>query len=305
VGLSTVLIVGRTAPAEPYWLVWGGNTDPGDPADDSGGALNQLIAGGWTTDDNATQVKWAAAIEQGTARITTESMTTAHAAYDEHCRGGRRCILAGFSLGNSPALQLASEVGHPAELTYLFGAPQPAPGVFHNAYLDNPAVEPWFVTMSGLSTDRVAPAGVQNFYDGRDPYANSAPQCAGPGLYTLTLDGHRIISKADADASRVWTGPDGVVNHEVPGPPPIASGADPASPLALCPPGGWYSPTDTRANPGPAPGVPGQPDTSAPQQGEVTSEIPGAPAGGLPAPSSSLPIPTEAPALGLPGLPAP
>lgn len=296
VGLAGVMVIGRTLPP-PYWLVWGGNTDPND--DDGVGAREQLIDGGWVSADNITQVRWAADISQGTARISDEAMAEAHSQYEAHCRGAQQCILAGFSLGNSPALELAAQVGHPAELTYTFGAPQPAPGVFHNAYLDNPGVEPYFVTFSGLYTDRPVAAGAQNFYGIADPYGNAAPQCAGPGLFALSLNDHRIVTKQEADESNIWTGPDGVVNHEVGVPGVVVSGSQPSPPWNFCPPGGWYSPTDTRANPGPAPGVPGAPDTSAPSSDEVGTEVPGIPGapdqGGLPEAPSELP--------GVPALP--
>lgn len=296
IGVGGQLIIGRTqAPA--YWIIFGGNTDPND--DDGVGAREDLIAGGWTTPESSTQVHWAAAIEQGTARITDEAMAEGHKVFDEHCRGGQTCIIAGFSLGNSPALQLAADEGIAPENTYTFGAPQPAPGVFHNPYLDNPFIEPYFVTFSALYTDRPVAAGVQNFYGKADPYANAGPQCGGPGLFALTLQDHRIVSKAEADGSNIWTGPDGVVNHEVGAQgPPLASGSEPPAPWAGCPPDGWYSPTNTRANPGPAPVVPGAPDTSAPSGGEITSEIPGAPAGGPELPAQ---LPTELPT----GIPAP
>lgn len=273
IGIGGQLVLGRTQPS-PYWIIFGGNTDPND--DDGVGAREDMIAGGWTTPGNSVQVHWAAAIEQGTARITNESMAEAHAEFDKHCKN-KNCIVAGFSLGNSPALQLAAEVGLAPENTYLFGAPQPAPGVFHNAYLDNPVVEPYFVAFSALYTDRPVAAGVQNYYDGRGPYENAAPQCAGPGMYALTLQGHRVITREEANSSRVWIGPDGVVNHEIVAGPPIVSGADPSPIWAGCPPGGWYSPTDTRANPGPAPGAPGVPDTSPPSSDEVATEVPAIP----------------------------
>jgi hypothetical protein len=271
IGVGGQLVLGRTQPT-PYWIIFGGNLDPND--DDGVGAREDLIAGGWTTQENSVQVHWVAAIEQGTARITDEAMAEGHAEFARHCKTKGSCIVAGFSLGNSPALQLAAEEGIPPENTYLFGSPQAGPGVFHNPYLDNPIVEPYFVTFSALFTDRPVAAGVQNHFDARGPYENAGPQCAGPGLFALTLAGHRVITREEANASRVWTSPDGVVNHEVTAGPPIVSGADPSPIWAGCPPGGWYSPTNTRANPGPAPGAPGVPDTSAPSAGEVTSEVP-------------------------------
>lgn len=283
IGCATAIIVGRTAPTTPYWIIFGGNTDPND--DDGQGAREQLIAGGWTTPENSVQVHWAAAIEQGTSRITDEAMAEAHKEYDAHCGNGQ-CIIAGFSLGNSPALQLAAEVGLAPENTYLFGAPQPAPGVFHNAYLDNPLVEGWFTTFSALKTDRPVAAGVQNFYGIADPYANAAPQCSGPGLFGLNLQDHRIVTKAEADGSNIWTGPDGVVNHEVGQPGVVVSGSAPSPLWAGCPPGGWYSPSSSPVNAGPAPAVAGGPNTEAPKDGpELPAQLPIQPPSGITPPT--------------------
>lgn len=299
-GLSTAMVIGRTQPTAPYWIIFGGNTDPND--DDGVGARRDLIAGGWTDEANSVQVHWAAAIEQGTGRITDEAMAEAHREFDAHC-GNRACIIAGFSLGNSPALQLADEVGQPADRIYLFGAPQPAPGVFHASSLDNPLAEGWFDTFSGLKTDRPVPAGTLNFYDGRDPYANAAPQCNGPGLFALTLAGHYIISRDQAFGGRIWTGPDGAINHEVVGPPPLVSGSDPSPFWAACPPGGWYSPSTTPVGPGPVPGAPGQPNPTGAAQGETPSNAPAPlPGGGLPTSLPSQPAP-GLPGPQLPGLP--
>jgi hypothetical protein len=299
-GLSTAMVIGRTQPATPFWIIFGGNTDPND--DDGVGARRDLIAGGWTTEDNSVQVHWAAAIEQGTARITDESMAEAHREFDTHCRN-QACIIAGFSLGNSPALQLAAEVGQPADRTYLFGAPQPAPGLFHASSIDNPAVEGFFDAFSGLASDRPVPAGVLNFFDVRDPYANAAPQCNGPGLGALTLAGHYIISRDQAFGGHIWTGPDGAVNHEASYQPPPAipaSGADQPVLWAACPPGGWYSPSTTPVGPGPAPGVPGGPNPAGAAQGEAPAGAPTeAP---IDNPNLGGGIPTSPPTQ-LPGLP--
>lgn len=307
IGTGLAMVIGRTQP-QPFWIIFGGNTDPND--DDGAGARQQLIAGGWTTPETSVQVRWAADIGQGTARITDEAMAAGRAAYDEHCSGGRPCIIAGFSLGNSPALQLAADVDLAPENTYLFGAPQPAPGLFHSAAIDNPIAEGWFDTFSALKSDRPVAAGVQNFFHTGDPYANAAPQCNGPGLFALGLDRHIIISRAQADEF-VWTGPDGVVNHEagkVPPPGLPASGADPSAPWAFCPPGGWYSPSVTPVGPGPVPAVPGEPNPGGAAEGELPGGapsgvpnvpgVPGAPdngGGGIP-----TAVPTQLP--GLPGV---
>lgn len=290
IGLATAIIIGRTQ-AE-YWIIFGGNTDPGD-GQGGGMARDQMIAGGWTSEGASYQVHWAAAIEQGTKRITDEAMAAGHTAFDEHC-GNRRCIIAGFSLGNAPALQLSAEVGLPPDQTYLFGAPQPSTGAFHNPSADNPLVEPWVATMGGLATDRPVAAGMQAFYNSRDPYANAAPQCNGPGLFSLNVQaGHYIISREES-TQHVWTGPDGVVMHEAgyvapPGLP--RSGSDPAQAFDGCPPGGYFSHNDTPAEPGPVPFVPGQPQQPDPSSGPIP--------GGSPIPSQEGNMP------GLPGLPLP
>jgi hypothetical protein len=289
VGIGGVMVIGRTQAPE-YWLIFGGNTDPGD-GQGGGLARDQMIAGGWTSADASYQIQWAADIGQGTARVTDESMARAHAVYEERCRN-RRCVIAGFSLGTAPANQLSQEVGHAPDATYEFGGPYSATGLFHSKAADHPFVEPWVTAFGGINTDRNVSPGTHALFDTRDPYGNAAPQCYGPGIYALTLDGHRIISRAEASV-HVWTGPDGVVNHEA-GPPPNglpASGDGPSAPWAGCPGGNWYSDNETPAAPGPVPGVPGVPDPNATPEAPIPgapglpSEVPGAPAlPGLPAP---------------------
>lgn len=278
IGVGGQMILGRTAP-QVFWIVFGGNQDPGD-GNGGGLARQQFIDGGWVNGDNIFQVTWQADISQGTIRETDAAMVNGHAAYNQYCGGGgRRCILAGFSLGNSPALQLAAEVGLSPSDTKLFGAPQPSTGAWHNQYPDNPFVEPWIKTVGQLNSDRSVPAGVEAYYDTRDPYANLAPQCSGPGLFAVSLDGHRIIRKDEAD-QHVWTGPDGVIMHEVnyvapPGLP--LSGSDPSPIWAGCELNNWFN---TPNSPGPQvnpnnPGLPGMP--SMPQ---FPTQLPGLPTGG-------------------------
>jgi hypothetical protein len=261
-GTGLAMVIGRTAPQ--YWIIFGGNEDPGNGQGD-GQARQQMIAGGWTSEGSSFQVTWNADIGQGGAKVTNEAMAAAHAAYNEHC-GSRNCIIAGFSLGNSPALQLAAEVGLAPENTYLFGAPQPATGVFHSAYTDHPLVAVWIQTFGGLFMNRPVAPGVQNFYVTRDPYANAAPQCAGPGLYALNLDGHYIISRDQANNSHIWTGPDGVINHEVDyvAPPGLPfSGSDESQLWSGCPLSGWHGDKAGEV-PFPAPGGTGSEEPANP-----------------------------------------
>lgn len=257
IGVGGQLILGRAQAT--FWIVFGGNTDPGD-GNGGGLARQQFVDGGWIDNDHIFQVTWNAHIEQGTVPDTNSAMPAAHDAYNRFCKANR-CIVAGFSLGTMPALQLQAETGHPVDQTYLFGGPQPSPGIWHDQYADNPFVEPGLETFGQFNPDRFAPAGVHNYFDGRDPYNNAAPQCSGPGNFGLTLDGHRIIRKDEADASRQWTGTDGVLEFEVVAPPPVASGADPSPFWAGCEGGDWHN---TPNSPGPQtnpdqPGLPGFP----------------------------------------------
>lgn len=280
-GMMTAMIIGRTQTGE-FWLIYGGNDDPGD-GQGNGAARDQLIAGGWTDAEHSYQIQWAADIGSGTAPETNAAMPAGKAALKQFC-SERRCILAGFSLGSSPTLQLRMETGHPVDQTYIFGAPQPSPGIWHDQFQDNLWVEPSVEEFGQLRPDRVAPAGIHNYFDGRDPYNNAAPQCSGPGNFGLTLDGHRIITRAEADASRHWTGPDGVLEFEVVAPPPVLSGADPSPFWAGCEFGDWFN---TPNSPGPQtnPDQPGIPGLPIPTEGE-SPLMPN----GLP--SFDVPIPT-------------
>jgi hypothetical protein len=270
-GMFTAMIIGRTQ--TEFWIIYGGNTDPGD-GQGGGLARDQMIAGGWTDAEHSYQVQWKADISQGTIQETDAAMTAGKDALNSHC-GANRCVIAGFSLGTSPALQLSAETGHPADLTYIFGGPAPSTGIWHNAWVDNPWIEPAVRMFGQIAPDRFVPAGTQVFFDVRDPYANAAPQCSQP--WALTLDGHRIITRAEA-SQRVWTGVDGAVNHEanyVPQPALPLSGNDPSPVWAGCYLNDWRSTPNS-------PGV-GQEDTNRyPGIPAVPSDAPGAPAPALP-----------------------
>lgn len=278
IGVGGQLILGRTQPAHT-WIVFGGNTDPGD-GNCGGAAKDQLVGGGWVDAEHICQVQWKADISSGTNAEVDQAMPAGKAALND-CVSD--CVIAGFSLGTMPALQLQKETGHNVDKTYLYGGPQPSPGVWHFQYTDNPFVEPWIHTMGQLDPDRLAPAGVHNYFDWRDPYNNMAPQCSGPGLYALTLDGHRIITKAEADNSRKWTGTDGVLEFEVINGPLPLSGADPSPIWAGCEFNDWHN---TPNSPGPQtnpdqPGLPGIPGGSPipSQQGNMPA-FPGVPGQG-------------------------
>jgi hypothetical protein len=221
-----------------YWIIFGGNTDPGD-GQGNGAARDQMVAGGWTTYENSYQVQWKADISQGTERQTPEAVANGQRAINDLC-SGHVCVVAGFSLGTIPAEDLAAQAGIAPGNTYLFGGPAPSTGVWHQPYINNPFIEPWFSLFGNFDTNQVVRPGTNALYDTHDPYANSAPQCGGPGLFLLSVNpGHRIISRDEAQ-EHVWTGSDGVVMHEAgyqPAPFGLPrSGSDPHQPWDFCPP---------------------------------------------------------------------
>lgn len=251
VGTGLAMIYGRTQVI--YWIVFGGNTDPGD-GNCGGGAKDQLVAGGWASADEICQVQWKADISSGTNQEVDEAMPAGKDAIARFCDdpAGAGCVYAGFSLGSMPALQLAAETGHSPDGVYIYGAPQPSPGIWHSDAVDEPVAEPFIEVVGKLDPDRLAPAGTHNYFDTRDPYNNFAPQCTGPGMFAVSLDGHRIITRQEADNSHQWVGTDGVLEFEANYTGPIglpASGSDPSMPWANCPFGDWHN---TSLTPGPA-----------------------------------------------------
>lgn len=255
IGTGLSLIIGRSQ--TEYWIVFGGNGDPGNGNGD-GFARGDFVRGGWIDNGHIFQVTWQADILANTRLETNAAMAAGHAAYDAHCRLNR-CIIAGFSLGNTPAIQLASEVGLPTGQLYNFGGPQPSTGVFHNPFVRYPGVMFWTDTVGGLDQNQVPPAGSQAFYDTHDPFANGAPQCAGPGWFGIFPQGHYIISRGQAN-EHVWLGPDGVVMHEanyVPQPGVPVSGSDPMPWWSLCPIN--FQPVQIPTIPPGMPPVPGVP----------------------------------------------
>lgn len=243
----------------PFWIIFGGNTDTGNGSG-GGAARDQMIAGGWTSPERSFQVTYQA--NTGEPRGTRGSAVgPGDEAYWKYCSNG--CIIAGFSQGAVEAIELRERVGAPPGNLYLFGAPQPESGIWHHPVLENPNVEVW-IKLYGFRDNIPVPAGANAFYDTRDPYANAAPQCVGPGLFALTLDGHYIVP-ADA-AFNNWVDANGVNMHEVgyqPAPGGLPrSGSDPSQPWDLCPFNDWHD--HESLPPGLPPGSVPPPATEAP-----------------------------------------
>lgn len=220
--------------APPFWIVFGGNQDPGD-GNGGGNAASEFVRLGWTSAGRIYQVKYSADVAHFEAS-TQAAVEPGIAAYKKFCGNG--CVIAGFSQGTDAAIELSSRVGNPAGNLYLFGGPHASTGLWHHPVVDHPLVDFWLNTF-GFSTGRVPPAGAHNYFKTRDPYNNPAPQCVGPGLYALAVSEHVVVGPDWA--AKVWTGPDGVDMHEagyVPPPGLPFSGSDyPPVVWQGCPPG--------------------------------------------------------------------
>lgn len=221
------------------WIIFGGNTDK--TADAYYGQLNST---GQIREQNIVKIEYKADVAQMEAS-TQDALPKGVAAWNKWCSHGQACQIRGFSQGSDPAIAVASAVGAPNRSTRVIieGAPQPSTGVWHHFYPDHPWVEP-FLQDAGFPTNRVPPAGSENFYDQDDPYANLAPQCLNGGAIGsmwVTLNIAHVVQNPAAH-HEVWTGPDGVINHEFNAArnPVTVSGRD--GQLLGCPPQGWQGP---------------------------------------------------------------
>lgn len=221
--------------APPMWIAFGGNTDPGD-GNGGGGFASELVRLGWTSADRVFQVQYPADVGH-MEQSTQAAMGPGADAIKKFCNQG--CIVAGFSQGTDPAVRVAAANGIQANNVYLFGGPMVSTGIWHSPAVDHPLVEFWLNTF-GFPTNTVPAAGSHFYYNSRDPYANAAPQCYGPGLYALDVGQHVVVGPDWP--TKNWVGSDGVDMHEfgyvaAPGLP--LSGSDPSPLWAGCPPEGF------------------------------------------------------------------
>lgn len=263
------IIIGRTQVQTV--LAFGGNTDY-----TSQGFVDQLNGAGRSSGFKVVPVAYNADISQGQASVN-DGVAKGEAAWAENCSGG--CQIWGFSWGTEVALQLAAKEGVGGSGIQIYGAPQPASGIWHHFGLVS-GIPPWQVEFwinafgSGLPTNTVVPPGTKAFMGSRDPYANMAPQCANPAaLSSMSLDDHKIFPPG---GERIWTDRFGVEMHEWQTSATVASGADPSPVWQGCPWFDWNkSESFDFSNPG---GTPGMFLPFPPQPGQSAIPMPGMPA---------------------------
>lgn len=197
-------------------IVIGGNSDP-----TSAQAIATMQQLGWIPagaqvipiNYNANVFNTDAAIADGAPKIV--------AAYNQYCQGVNPCELHGVSLGSTVLAAAEDQLPVPNANTrvVLHNSPVPDTGIYHSLAPSNPLFQPILSTLGVFpSQTPVAPAGTEHWYNQDDPYANSAPQCYNAAAISSMLPlyepggSHNITPPSGA--TYVWTGPDGVINHE-------------------------------------------------------------------------------------------
>jgi hypothetical protein len=238
VGCVAGMVIHDVRSQGPMWIVFGGFQDPGD-GQGGGGFADQLASNGWAARDRIYQVQYTADVFHMEAS-TQEAMPGGQDAYGRLCSEG--CIISGFSQGSNPAIELSIRTGHPGNRVYLFSGSEAATSIWHHYFLNDPPIEKWLQDL-GFSTNRVPKPGTKHFYHQDDVYANVAPQCSRVETiwYMIGSIGrvHHVMNPNEN--FKVWTGPDGVENHEAGGDesPLTISGKDSPQPGYGCPPDGW------------------------------------------------------------------
>jgi hypothetical protein len=220
-------------------LVGGGNDTSGDLFE---GSLRPL---GWIPKNKVTIVKIGyladpARGEQSTADATPKIV----AAYNTYCLGNIKCELHGISMGTNPVIRASRQVGLPNANTkvVLHASPNPVTGAWHS--LNSASFVDQFDSISPSFTVKEIPRpGMEHWYHQDDYAANKAPQCFNEaaivymGLVFYNGRVHWVQPKTAAHD--VWTGPDGVINHEFgAGENPLTvSGQSPVKPTC---PTQWY-----------------------------------------------------------------
>lgn len=238
VGCVAGMVIHDARSQGPMWIAFGGFQDPGDGAG-NGAFADQLASSGWAPRNRIYQVQYQANVMR-MEESTQTAMPGGVDAYNRLCDDG--CIISGFSQGTNPAIELSIRVGHPGNQVYLFSGSEPATAVWHHYLLKEPWVEQWLQSM-GFSTDRIPKPGTKHFYHQDDVYADVAPECSNVEaiIYMIGSIGrvHHVMNPNEH--FDVWTGPDGVENHEAGADdnPLTVSGKDSPQPGYGCPPDGW------------------------------------------------------------------
>jgi hypothetical protein len=176
--------------------------------------------------------------DQSTADATPKIV----AAYNTYCLSGARCELQGVSLGTNPVIRASNQLALPNASTkvVLHASPNPLTGAWHS--LNNQSFVDAFDPYSASFTVKEFPRpGMEHWYHQDDYVANKAPQCFNDSaiLYMATVFGSRHVVQPKNAAHDVWTGPEGVINHEFGGAvsPLTVSGKSAVKPTCPDP---WY-----------------------------------------------------------------
>jgi len=215
----------------------------------------QMRAQGWfpfrgnKVDANVVKITYIADANRG-EQSTKEGADAILRAYDANCLGGSPCELHGASLGANPAIRaskaLAQRVPSKAfTKVVLHIAPNPATGAWHSLNNDT-LVDAFDQYSGGVPIKEIPTSGMEHWYHQDDYAANKAPQCFNDtaiifqGVAFQFGGAHNIQPKNGVHD--VWTGPDGVINHEfgAAASPLTVSGNSPVKPT--CPAGtnAWY-----------------------------------------------------------------
>jgi hypothetical protein len=178
--------------------------------------------------------------EQSTADATAKIV----AAYNTNCLGGNKCELHGTSAGTNPVIRASHQLGLPNGNTkvVLHGSPNPLTGAWHS--VNNESFVDFLDPFSASFTVKEFPRpGMEHWYHQNDYAANKAPQCFNNAaiLYMGVVFTRGVhLPQPKNGVHDVWTGPEGVINHEFGAAASTltVSGNSPVKPT--CPAEGWY-----------------------------------------------------------------
>jgi hypothetical protein len=217
-GFALATPLGYAAPQPTLtWILVGGHGDP-----TGSGIDGELFRLGWYPKGkiNKVQIAYLADATKGD-QSTAEGSEAILKAYNANCKTGAKCEIHAVSGGGNPAIRFANQLGlpnpnNPNFKLVLHAVPNTLTGAWHS--LNNQSFLDAFDPYSASYTVKEVPRpGTEHWYNQDDYVANKAPQCFSNAalLYmagAFNSGVHRIQPKAGAHD--VWTGPDGVINHE-------------------------------------------------------------------------------------------
>jgi hypothetical protein len=212
----------------------------------------QMQAQGWIPRNvNVVKITYLADAFQGELSTAQGADEIVKAYTAAHCGGAAPCELHGASLGANPAIRASRRLGQqdpPKAFTkvVLHIAPNPATGAWHSLNNDT-LIDAFDQFSAGVPIKEIPTKGMEHWYHQDDYAANKAPQCFNDQAilyqgWAFRFGGAHLIQPKNG-VHDVWTGPDGVINHEfgAAASPLTVSGNSPR-PNLTCPepPGVWY-----------------------------------------------------------------